>query len=55
MMVTSRAKEHKFAKESFDKTMESLDRKKINLYALFYRGFRTGMNYTKKNDNKIQP
>ena len=47
-MVKSKAIEHRVAQKSFYKVMDRLGNEEIDKYALFYNGFRTGMNYQKK-------
>lgn len=49
-LTRTKAKEHKYCREAFNKFMINFKKKneEIELYPLFYQGFRTGINYNKR-------
>ena len=49
--MKTKAKMHKDVRKCFDKVMECVDDKDIDLYALFYNGFRTGYNYKRRESS----
>lgn len=44
-MPRTKAIHHAYAREAFDKSMDSLTGQKLDNYGLFFRGFLTGMNF----------
>lgn len=51
-MSRSTAEQHKEARRSYELAIKRLDGKKIDLYSLFYLGFRSGINRQRKHDRQ---